>query len=122
MTKNEFYKKWIEAFASDIPQKIIQKYVKSTGNFIWHVFSWRLLNDDQYLIKNEAKQAYNKINKKDAIFINWFEDKDTKDITYDMYEANALDDYIEIYVVGRDFKWTYIKTHEDMCGPYFMKK
>ncbi len=122
MTKNELYKKWIEAFASDIPQKIIQKYVKSTGNFIWHVFSWRLLNDDQYLIKNEAKQAYNKINKKDAIFINWFEDKDTKDITCDMYEANALDDYIEIYVVGRDFKWTYIKTHEDMCGPYFMKK
>ena len=28
---------------------------------------------------------------------------------------------IEIYVVAPDFSWTYIKTHESMCGPYFMK-
>ncbi len=31
-------------------------------------------------------------------------------------------DYDEFYVVGKDFKWTYIVTHEtDMgFGPYFM--
>ena len=39
MTKEEFYNKWIEVFASYIPKKDIQKYVKSTGNYIWHIFS-----------------------------------------------------------------------------------
>ena len=41
---------------------------------------------------------------------------------WNLNTAEALDDFVEIYVVGKDFKWTYIKTHEDMCGPYFMRK
>ena len=31
------------------------------------------------------------------------------------------DEMTEIYVIASDFSWTYIKTHESMCGPYFMK-
>ena len=28
----------------------------------------------------------------------------------------------ELYVVAKDYSWTYIKTHEnDLCGPYFMR-
>lgn len=120
MTKEEFYNKWIEVFASNIPNKDIQKYVKSTGNYIWHIFSWELLNENQYLIGEKAKEAYDKIGKKDAIYIEWFEDKHTKDLICDLTTAKELDDFVEIYVVGKDFKWTYIKTHESMCGPYFM--
>jgi len=27
-----------------------------------------------------------------------------------------------LYVVAKDYSWTYIKTHEnDLCGPYFMR-
>ncbi len=120
MTKEEFYNKWIEVFASNIPKKDIQKYVKSTGNYIWHIFSWELLNENKYLIGEKAKEAYDKIDKKGAFYIEWFEDKHTKDMICDLNTAKALDDFVEIYVVGRDFKWTYIKTHEGMCGPYFM--
>ena len=121
MTKDVFYKKWLEIFALNIPQNEIKKYVKSTGNYIWHIFSWELLNENRYLTGNEAKEAYDKIDKKGAIYIEWFEDKHTKDITWNLNTANDLDDFVEVYVVGKDFKWTYIKTHEGMSGPYFMK-
>ena len=121
MRKEEFYNKWIEVFASNIPKNDIQKYVKSTGNYIWHIFSWELLNENQYLIGEKAKEAYDKIDKKGAFYIEWFEDKHTKDMICDLNTAKALDDFVEIYIVGKDFKWTYIKTHEGMCGPYFMK-
>ena len=121
MTKYEFYEKWLETFALNIHQNEIKKYVKSTGNYIWHIFSWELLNENRYLTGNEAKEAYDKIDKKGAIYIEWFEDKHTKDITWNLNTANDLDDFVEVYVVGKDFKWTYIKTHEGMCGPYFMK-
>ena len=121
MTKEEFYTKWLEVFASGISKDDIKKYVKSTGNYIWHIFSWELLNDNKYLKGNEAKEAYDTIDKKGAIYIEWFEDKHSKDILWNLNTANALDDLVEVYVVGKDFKWTYIKTHENMCGPYFMK-
>ncbi len=121
MTKEEFYTKWIETFGLNIPKSDIKKYVKSTGNYIWHIFSWELLKKNQYLYGNDAKAAYDKIDKKGAIYIEWFKDKHTKDITWDLNTANALDDFVEIYVVGKDYKWTYIKTHESMCGPDFMK-
>ena len=42
MTKNKFFSKWLEIFASNIPNKAIEKYVKATGNYIWHIFSWEL--------------------------------------------------------------------------------
>jgi hypothetical protein len=38
MTKNEFYKQWLEHFAVGIPPKDLKKYVVSTGNLIWHTF------------------------------------------------------------------------------------
>lgn len=121
MTKEEFYTKWLEVFGVNIPKSDINKYVESTGNFIWHIFSWELLKRNQYFVGTEAKEAYDEVNKNGAVYIEWFEDEQTKDITFDLSTANALDGIVEVYVVGKDFKWTYIKTHEDMCGPYFMK-
>lgn len=121
MTKDEFYSKWLETFALNIPRNKIKKYVESTGNYIWHIFSWELLSENQYLLGNEAKEAYDNIDKNGAIYIKWFEDNHTKDITQDFISANDLDNFVEVYVVGKDFEWTYIKTHESTCGPYFMK-
>lgn len=121
MTKNEFYTKWLDTFASNVSKSDVKKYVKSTGNYIWHIFSWGLLHKDQYLSGDEAKKAYDGIDKSGASYLEWFEDKHTKDLTLDLNAASALDAFSEVYVVGKDFKWTYIKTHEGMCGPYFVK-
>ena len=121
MTKKEFYTKWLEAFAPGIPQKVLQKYVVSTGNYIWHIFSWDLLDKKQYLVGDAARSAYDKIDKRGASYFDWFNDDHMKAVTWDLNTANALNEFAEVYVVGKDFGWTYIKTHESMCGPYFLK-
>ena len=122
MTKEEFYKSWLKHFAYGISKREIEKYVKSNGDYIWHTFSWDLIDKNKFLVGNDARDAYNKINKRGAIYIEWFEDKGTHDITQELNTAEALDKMTEVYVVASDFSWTYIKTHEnDWCGPYFMK-
>ncbi|CAM3916602.1 hypothetical protein GCM10009865_54200 [Aeromicrobium ponti] len=36
--------------------------------------------------------------------------------------TNRIEEYMDdVYVVDKDFTWTYIHTHEEFCGPYFYK-
>ena len=123
MTKNEFYDKWLSVFASGISKEDMEKYIVSYGNYIWHAFSWELLDKSAYLVGDAARAAYDSIDKSDAICLRWFDDDQVQEISEDLCKAKALDDQHEIYVVSKDFTWTYIKTHEhDLCGPYFMKR
>ena len=121
MTKNEFYSAWLSHFANGISKENIEKYVVSARNYLWHVFSWELLDKKVILTGNSARKAYDKIDKHNALYIDWFEDNETKNLTAKLSTANALDEMTETYVIASDFSWTYIKTHESMCGPYFMK-
>lgn len=121
MTKKKFYSKWIDTFGASVSSKDLKKYVISNGNYLWHVFSWELIPKSRYLDGKAAKEAYDRIDKCDAIYIDWFEDDTINNITRDLNCAKDLDRFVEVYVVGKDFEWTYIKTHEDVCGPYFMK-
>ena len=122
MTKDEFFIKWLENFASAVPQKSIDRYVEEYGHYIWHVFSWDLLDENQYLVGDVARKTYDDLNKRGAFYINWFKDDHTKDITRDLNTAEALDDFVEVYVVGKNYEWTYIKTHEYALGPYLLFK
>ncbi len=123
MTKKEFYDKWLCAFAANISKEDMEKYIVSYGNYIWHAFSWELLDKNDYLAGDAAREAYDSIDKSDAIYLRWFDDDRARNLSAELYTAKALDDLHEVYVVSRDFKWTYIKTHEcDLCGPYFMKR
>ena len=122
MTNNEFFTTWLKNFASDVPEKDINRYVIDFGNLIWHVFSWNLIDKKRYLVGDAAKKAYDELNKDGAFYIEWFEDNKTKDITSALNFSKALDDFVEIYVVGKDFEWSYIKTHECSLGPYFIMK
>jgi hypothetical protein len=122
MTKNEFYAKWLEAFGGGIPKSDIKKYIKVTGDYIWHIFSWDLAEKKRYLTGAEAEKAYDQIDKRGAMYIDWFQDDHTKDMTWDLDQADALEKFVEVYVVGKDFQWTYIKTHEGDFGPYFMMR
>ena len=121
MTKQEFYDIWLSKFGSDIPKAKINKYVEKTGNYIWHIFSWGLIPEEKYYSGNRAKIEYDSIDKSGAWYIEWFEDDRAHQIIPKLKTAKDLDEFIEIYVMAKDFSWTYIKTHEDSCGPYFMK-
>lgn len=121
MTRDEFYNEWLKRFAEGISNENIERYVVSTGNYLWHVFSWELLDEERFLVGDSAKDAYNKIDKDNAIYIDWFSDDDAGALPHELSEAEALDQMSEVYVAAPDFSWTYIKTHEIMCGPYFMR-
>ena len=123
MTKNEFYDKWLNVFAANISQEDREKYIVSYGNYIWHAFSWELLDKNVYLVGDAAREAYDRIDKSGAVYLRWFDDEQTAELSEDLRTAQALEALHEVYVVSRDFSWTYIKTHErDLCGPYFMKR
>lgn len=104
-----------------ISRENIEKYVVSTGNYLWHVFSWELLDKKVFLTGNSARKAYDQVDKHNALYFDWFKDDESKNLTAKLSTANALDEMTEIYVISSDFSWTYMKTHESMCGPYFMK-
>ena len=121
MTRDDFYNEWLKHFAEGISKENIERYVVSTGNYLWHVFSWELLDEERFLVGDSAKDAYNKIDKDNAIYIDWFSDDDAGALPHELGAAEALDQMTEVYVAAPDFSWTYIKTHEIMCGPYFMR-
>ena len=123
MTKNEFYDKWLSVFAANISQEKKERYIVSYGNYIWHAFSWELLDQKDYLVGDAAREAYDHIDKSGAVYLRWFDDEQTQALPADLHTAHSLEALHEVYVVSRDFSWTYIKTHEcDLCGPYFMKR
>lgn len=40
-----------------------------------------------------------------------------------MFTANDLYNETDIYVVDKEFNWTFVKTHETgWCGPYFSRR
>ena len=121
MTRSVFYSAWLIHFAKGISRENIEKNVVSTGNYLWHVFSWELLDKKVFVSGDSARQAYDQIDKLNALYIDWFGDDETKKLTPKLSTAKALDEMTEVYVIASDFSWTYIKTHEGMCGPYFMK-
>ena len=109
MLLKDFEKKWMSSFASGIDENKIQKYVVSTGNYIWHIFSWELLPKGSYLVGDAARKAYNRLSKQQrecALYIDPFGDETSFALSWQDSAAGKLDDYTEIYAAAADFSWT----------------
>ena len=116
---NAFEKRWLKSFAADIPKTLLQRYVYDDGNFIWHVFSWKLKPEGSFLTGDAARQAFDAADKHDAEYGGpWFckDFRPPKSPT-----AVELDKRMECYAMSLSGKWTYIKTHESEFGPYFYR-
>lgn len=123
MTKIDFENKWIETFAPGLSEEEYKScYV---NQYLWHVFSYGLVSKDKVLSGNSAREAYKQANKENAITIQmWDDDNKTSEITEEYKNWEVIDNIPELYVVDREWKWTYISTHENDCmglGPYFYK-
>ena len=123
MFRTEFEKKWLNTFAPDLTKKQYRDcYV---GCYLWHVFSYELVPKDRVLSGDLAREAYNAINKENAITIQLWDDGDeieTSLIVEKYKKSEEIEDIPELYVVDKGWKWTYISTHENgYCGPYFLK-
>lgn len=124
MTKQKFKNQWLRHFASGIDKKDIEKYVVDCGGYVWHVFSFELVDKARFLVGDAAREAYDLEDKTNCIFCDMFGSSGVTDKAAEEYSsAKSIDMSVtELYVVSEDFSWTYIKTHENgLCGPYFMK-
>lgn len=125
MTDNEFVEKFINIFAKDITEQ--QKRKASIGKkyngYLWHLFNYKLLSCFE---GNEARAEYNKVDKTDAFEIQYdngyLGDKETTRLDQAHTSAEGVDNASlpEFYIIGKDFSWCYVVTHEfNLCGPYF---
>ncbi len=123
MTKQKFINQWLRHFASELTKDQIKKY--ATDQFIWHVFSYKLIEGDELLIGDNARKAFNQAIKADCFCCDMYNGNGvTNKLPHQFNTAEKIDAELnEFYVVANDYSWTYIKTHNgDLCGPYFFKK
>ena len=123
MSKNKFINQWLRCFATDIDKKELQRCF--ADKFVWHIFSYKLLDSETFLVGDAARLAYDQADKSSCLFCDMYGKSGVTDILSDEYSSSSkIDSEIrELYVVSKDYSWTYIKTHEnDNCGPYFYRR
>jgi hypothetical protein len=88
--------------------------------YLWHLFSYEkkdCLKDEQ------AEKAFNNEPKNSCYVFCQHSDYALVLENASKFTANDLLNETDIYVVDKDFNWTYVKTHETgWCGPYFSRK
>ena len=122
--------KWLSMFAKDVPKEILANHVTKSGNFLWHIFSW---GKAFCLDGGAAREALDSLAYDTSCIMFFGGCSENGEICIDDLSfcdnpsSAQLDELQEqllftkkdIYVVGKDFRWTYVLTHEMSCGPYF---
>ncbi|MBQ8308712.1 MAG: DUF4275 family protein [Clostridia bacterium] len=130
MTRDEFLQKFLIAFVDNIPKDQLKKFRigGAKKDFLWNLFATKLIPCYE---GNEARNEYNKADKigaEEIHFDNGFlgvDDKNSIMLSSEHMTAEEIDalGLIEFYVIGKDFSWCYVVTHElNLCGPYFCYK
>lgn len=116
-----FEKEWLYHFANHVSKSLLRKKVIGRGNFLWHIFSWEIIDKDEYLMGDSARKEFDKVDKFEAKYFSLWEDNPSLKLLEKEMNSEYIDKFSEIYVVASDWSWTYIKTHEEDCGPYFYR-
>lgn len=131
MTQKEFVDKFKLTFTSHLPEKVLKKF--RIGNrekdFLWNLFGAKLVDCYE---GDAARKEYNKADKLEAIEILYSghnkvlrDEEETTPLKPEHMTAEGIDEagLPEFYIIGKDFSWCYVITHEfDLCGPYFCYK
>ena len=122
MSEDELIKKWLKVFGKNVDKKLIEDHVTSYGNLLWHLFTW---GEVPCLQGEDARKAFDELQYEEAIrFYDGYAGHIEKASVIEKITAKAVDKdkASDVYIVGKDFSWTYVRTHEDgWCGPYFCK-
>ena len=117
-------KLWEDNFADHLnPQEKKDIFLYDNDGFcgfLWHLFSYA---KKYCLEEKEAEKAFNSEHK-DFCYVFW-QHSDYALIIENAgaLNANDLKDEYDVYIVDKEFNWTYVKTHETgQCGPYFGRK
>ena len=123
LTEEQLLKKWLSVFGKGVEAQIIEEHVTSYGNHLWHLFTW---GEVPCLQGDEARKAFDDLQYDKAIrFYDGYAGHIEKVCEIEKISAKAVDKdrASDVYIVAKDFSWTYVRTHEDgWCGPYFCRK
>ena len=122
LTNTELADKWLAAFGAGVEKTVLEEHVTSYGNYFWHLFTWGSV---PCLEGDAARNALDTLQYGRAIkFYDGYSGKIKNVSAVGKTPARELDDDPEwdVYLVAEDFSWTYVRTHEAMCGPYFCRR
>ena len=116
---------WDKQFDSLVSAEAKQAAKHYTNQFRWHLFSFELL---PALQREEARTAFDKKPKKELyLFFDYVDEayliKNAHLLTAEDIEKlreNSSLGFSDMYFFDSVNKWTYIKPHEEYCGPYFL--
>ena len=119
----EYKKEWINRLApADANIREIQKLCLDSRKYtpyLWHIFSFEFLNCET---EDAAKNVFNHESKNQCVLVSNVDDIAFQLEHAENITAEELEQFVDVTMTASDFSWTYTKTHEDMCGPYFYKK
>ncbi len=122
MTGEEIRDRWLAAFGKTVPEDIMKDHVRAYGNYLWHIFTW---GSAPCLEKTEARRAFDELDYTSAIRFYGGRSNTIQLVSRVgklSSEELSREEGVDVYIVAEDFSWTYVKTHEDMFGPYFCMK
>lgn len=117
---------WDRQFDSLVTAEAKQTTKHYTNQFRWHLFSFALL---PALKEDKARKAFNEAQKQELYMFFDYADavykiKNAHLLTAknveDLWENSSLD-MSDMYFFDPLNNWTYIKPHEEYCGPYFFR-
>lgn len=126
--KEDFVEIFIEKFVPSMTSKELKKKKCYPPN---HGYLWMICEHN--LVKNlkgkEATIAYDNVDKTGAIEFQYDNGFLGDDFSVPLSQENDSSEkikkagLIEFYIIGKDFSWCYIVTHEpNGCGPYFITR
>lgn len=108
---------WDRAFAQNISLDVKESIYYN--QFKWHIFSYK---KQDCLIDYLAREAFDAASK-DELYVMYQNSPDVWLYSHANQVVSAdFDSEQDIYVFDKNFSWTYVHTHESMCGPYFYSK
>lgn len=110
--------RWLDAFADGVSEADLGKYVLAKGNYLWHIFSYKLAD----CLSGEAATAAIPEGTCWLFYMEYPPMGLAHVRTVTREEIPSLPESLDWYLVDKDFTWTYVHPHEAACGPYFCKR
>ena len=118
MDDRKLIEKWLSVFGKGVDKKLIEDHVTSYGNLLWHLFTW---GNVPCFEGDEARKAFDDLQYTEAIrFYDGYANHIEGISLIDKISAKKVDKdkNFDVYIVAKDFSWTYVRTHENGLGPY----
>ena len=123
MDNRTIINKWLSAFGKNVEPYILRNHVTAPRNFLWHIFTW---GNVPCLEGEPARKTFDELRYTEAIIFYDGRSNSIEGASFvGKFSADEIDrdENGDVYVVAKDFSWTYVRTHETgLCGPYFCTK